>query len=79
MQWDRLGLAGRNCLAKVKRVTSLCRRRLADAIPSQVEHLEQRLVLTPTSDEQLFVYLLNKIRHDPQAYDTQANLGSRWP
>jgi hypothetical protein len=75
MQWERLGLAGRNCVAKVKRVTSLRRRRLAEAIPSRVEHLEQRLVLTPTSDEQLFVYLLNKIRHDPQAYDTQANLG----
>ncbi|MDB5385400.1 MAG: hypothetical protein JWM11_1046 [Planctomycetaceae bacterium] len=45
------------------------------AIAPCVEGLEQRLVLTPTSDEQLFVYLLNEIRHDPQAYDTQANLG----
>lgn len=42
---------------------------------SRVEFLEQRLVLTPTSDEQLFVYLLNKIRHDPQAYDDEQSLG----
>lgn len=44
-------------------------------ISSRTEFLEQRLVLTPTSDEQLFVYLLNKIRHDPQAYDDEADLG----
>lgn len=42
---------------------------------SPVEYLEERLVLTPTSAEQLFVYLLNQARHDPQAYDDARGLG----
>ncbi|MDB5335528.1 MAG: hypothetical protein JWN70_1147 [Planctomycetaceae bacterium] len=50
-------------------------RRSLSEIKSLVEQLEQRLVLTVSSDEQLFVYLLNQIRHNPQAYDTAANLG----
>ncbi len=50
------------------------RRSLAE-IKSLVEQLEQRLVLTVSPDEQLFVYLLNEIRHNPQAYDSAANLG----
>lgn len=54
--------------------TDWTRRRLRLFSPG-VEFLEQRLVLTPTSDEQLFVYLLNQIRHDPQAYDDEAGLG----
>lgn len=44
-------------------------------IVSHIESLEQRLVLTVSSEEQLFVYLLNQIRHDPQAYDQAAGLG----
>ncbi len=32
-------------------------------------------MLTVTPEEQLFVYLLNQIRHDPQAYDQAAGLG----
>jgi hypothetical protein len=43
-------------------------------LDSRIESLEQRLVLTPTSEEQLFVYLLNQARHDPQAYADHVNL-----
>lgn len=50
-------------------------RRLQCSIDSRIEPLEERLVLTVTPEEQLFVYLLNQIRHDPQAYDQAAGLG----
>ena len=50
-------------------------RKLSIRMPPRVENLEPRLVLTITPEEQLFVYLLNQIRHDPQAYDAAAGLG----
>lgn len=77
MSWDWLGSQIGSCIQQgwESRSRSQKARRTGTAIPGRVEGLEQRLVLTATSDEQLFVYLLNKIRHDPQAYDTEANLG----
>ncbi len=69
--WLRTGVSG----PQWKRRNSDRRIRLLSlACGSRVESLEQRLVLTPTSDEQLFVYLLNRARHDPQAYDAERNL-----
>ena len=60
-------------------VTPALRRRqprsLFAGMNSCIEPLEPRLALTIDADEQLFVYLLNKIRHDPQAYDEAAGLG----
>lgn len=60
-------------------VTPALRRRqprsLFAGMNSCIEPLEPRLALTIDADEQLFVYLLNKIRHDPQAYDEEAGLG----
>lgn len=50
-------------------------RRLLAEMNCCIESLEPRLALTIDADEQLFVYLLNKIRHDPQAYDEEAGLG----
>lgn len=39
-----------------------------------VEVLESRVVLTVSPEEQLFVYLLNRARHDPQAYEVERGL-----
>jgi hypothetical protein len=39
-----------------------------------LERLEDRLLLSVTAEEQLFVYLLNRARHNPQAYQLEANL-----
>ena len=76
MLWNCLSLfAGLNLPQLLQRVRRNPSRRAAAAPAVRIEGLEQRLVLTPTSDEQLFVYLLNKIRHDPQAYDDAENLG----
>jgi hypothetical protein len=38
------------------------------------ESLEERLLLAVSAEEQLFVYLLNKARHDPAAYAAEAGL-----
>jgi len=47
----------------------------ADAVPLRLEHLEPRVLLDAlTSSEQLFIYLLNRARSDPQAYETEAEL-----
>lgn len=40
----------------------------------QCESLEDRLLLTIGAEEQLFVYLLNRARHDPVAYQQEQNL-----
>ena len=39
-----------------------------------VESLESRLLLTVTAEEQLFVYLLNRARANPVAYQQEANI-----
>lgn len=45
------------------------------AIPfARLESLERRKLLTISPDEQLFVYLLNRARHDPVAYQQEQNL-----
>ncbi|MGL4553476.1 MAG: CAP domain-containing protein, partial [Gemmataceae bacterium] len=38
------------------------------------EALEDRTVLSVTAQEQLFVYLLNRARHDPGAYQREQGL-----
>ena len=38
------------------------------------ESLEPRLLLAVSAEEQMFVYLLNRARHDPAAYQTEAGL-----
>jgi hypothetical protein len=50
-----------------------CRHRHETA--ALMETLEPRLFLDVTPAEQLFVYELNRARHDPAAYATQAGLG----
>lgn len=40
------------------------------------EPLEQRQMLTVAAEEQLFVYLLNRARHDPVAYQLENNLSA---
>ena len=42
--------------------------------PLSLERLENRLLLSVTSDEQLFIYLLNRARSDPQAYEAEIGL-----
>ena len=39
-----------------------------------LETLEPRLLLAVAAEEQLFVYLLNRARHDPATYQQEANL-----
>src|SRR5262245_20045375 len=39
-----------------------------------VECLEQREVMSVSGSEQLFIYLLNRARHDPAAYAQEQNL-----
>jgi len=39
-----------------------------------VERLEEREVLSISASEQLFIYLLNRARHNPQAYAREHNL-----
>ena len=39
-----------------------------------VESLEDRLLLSVLPEEQLFVYLLNRARNDPVAYQQEQNL-----
>ncbi|MFO1023485.1 MAG: hypothetical protein U0903_22740 [Planctomycetales bacterium] len=41
---------------------------------ARFESLESRELLTISPDEQLFVYLLNRARHDPVAYQQEQNL-----
>ena len=40
----------------------------------RLERLEDRLLLSVSAEEQLFVYLLNEARHDPVAYQEQRGL-----
>gem|GEM_PF-6623419 len=40
----------------------------------RLEALEPRILLSITSEEQLFVYLLNRARSNPQTYETEAEL-----
>src|SRR5688572_22041352 len=39
-----------------------------------LEELEPRLLMAAAPEEQLFVYLLNRARHDPVAYQQENNL-----
>ncbi len=41
---------------------------------SRVERLENRLLLSISGEEQLFVYMLNRARHDPVEYQTEQSL-----
>jgi len=41
---------------------------------ARFETLEERLLLAVSAEEQLFVYLLNRARHDPAAYAAEAGL-----
>jgi len=44
-------------------------------LDGEVEQLEARVLLTITPEEQLFVYLLNRARHDPASYSQEQSLG----
>lgn len=50
------------------------RRKLRSNLCTVAEALEPRVVLTISPEEQLFVYLLNWARSDPQAYEERENL-----
>ena len=49
-------------------------RRLAVATTTSVEQLESRIALTVSPFEQEFVYLLNRARHNPAAYQVERGL-----
>lgn len=42
--------------------------------PLRVEPLEERALLSVSAEEQYFIYLLNRARHDPVAYQQEAGL-----
>ena len=44
--------------------------------PAMLESLEPRLLLSVSAETQVFVYLLNRARHDPAAYATEAGLAA---
>src|SRR5215471_2731898 len=44
------------------------------SVRPQLERLEEREVLSVAPEEQLFVYLLNRARHDPVAYQQENSL-----
>ena len=71
--WSRLlGLTSEH--QRDRRLMQRTARRSRIGLSSQSESLEPRLVLTISSEEQLFVYLLNKARHDPQQYEIDQKL-----
>src|SRR5437762_1208744 len=41
-----------------------------------LERLEDRTLLSITAEEQSFIYLLNRARHDPAAYQQEAKLNA---
>src|SRR5262245_15690193 len=49
-------------------------RRLSRARLLTLEHLEARELLAVAAEEQLFVYSLNRARHDPAAYQQEVSL-----
>lgn len=64
---------GSDRLRKWSKRTRQAQRRKPASLAS-VEGLETRLMLTTLGDDQLFIYLLNKIRHDPVQYGQDIGL-----
>lgn len=73
-RWSRFWLQAGRLGERKRAVRRASLATSAEHLQSRVETLEPRRLLTISPDEQLFVYLLNKARHDPQAYEDEVNL-----
>ena len=49
------------------------RNRRAESSALTIEQLEERVLFSVTPEEQLFVYELNRARHDPLAYEQEVD------